>query len=77
MIKKDIGTEIILTLRDDVEDEEEKEIFSQFLEDYEIKQLVKKYSDYVRYPIHLSGEVEPLNQMTPLWKRSKQDINGS
>lgn len=73
--KKDIGTEIILTLRDDVEDEEEKEIFSQFLEDYEIKQLVKKYSDYVRYPIHLSGEVEPLNQMTPLWKRSKQDIN--
>ena len=72
--KTEIGTEIILSLRDDISDEDEVETFHQFLEDYEIKQLVKKYSDYVRYPIYLTGEEKPLNQMTPLWKRSKQDV---
>lgn len=72
--KEDVGTEIILTLRQDIKDEEETETFSNFLEAYEIKQLVKKYSDYVRYPIMLEGEDKPLNQMTPLWKRAKQEI---
>ena len=71
--KTDVGTEIILTLRDNIEDEE-SESFDQFLDEFEIKQLVKKYSDYVRYPIYIKGDNKPLNQMTPLWKRSKQDI---
>lgn len=71
--KTDVGTEIILTLRDNIEDEE-SETFDQFLDEFEIKQLVKKYSDYVRYPIYIKGDNKPLNQMTPLWKRSKQDI---
>jgi len=70
-----IGTEITLYLKQDIEDEEVKESFSDYLEVYELRSLIKKYSDYVRYPIYLADEVEkPVNQMTPLWQRSKADI---
>ena len=41
------GTKIVLYLRDDTEDDH----YSNYLDEYEIKSLVKKYSDYVRYPI--------------------------
>jgi molecular chaperone HtpG len=81
--KKDIGTEIVLELKDDDEDNEEN--YSQFLETYHIRSLVKKYSDYVRYPILMMTEKydddeetkleqETLNQMVPLWKKSKAEI---
>ena len=70
-----IGTEITLYLKQDIKDEEVKESFSDYLEVYELRSLIKKYSDYVRYPIYLADEVEkPVNQMTPLWQRSKADI---
>lgn len=70
-----IGTEITLYLKQDIEDEEVKESFSDYLEVYELRSLIKKYSDYVRYPIYLAEDVEkPVNQMTPLWQRSKADI---
>ena len=74
--KEEVGTEIILYLRKDEEDNEEnEEKFSHFLEDYEIKSLVKKYSDYVRYPIYLAPDLEnTLNQMTPIWKKDKSEI---
>ncbi|CCV66505.1 Heat shock protein HtpG [Paracholeplasma brassicae] len=74
--KEEVGTEIILYLRkDEEENEENEEKFSQFLEDYEIKSLVKKYSDYVRYPIYLASDLEnTLNQMTPIWKKDKNEI---
>ena len=45
--KDDFGTVITLYLRKDTEDEK----YSDFLEEYQIKELIKKYSDYVRYPI--------------------------
>ncbi len=45
--KEDFGTIITLYLREDTEDES----YSKYLEEYEIRELVKKYSDYVRYPI--------------------------
>lgn len=44
------GTEITLFLREDTEDYQ----YSKFLDDYELKRLVKKYSDYVRYPIQMN-----------------------
>lgn len=70
-----VGTEITLYLKADIEDEEVKENFSDYLEVYELRSLIKKYSDYVRYPIYLSEDLEkPVNQMTPLWQRSKADI---
>jgi len=84
------GTDIIMTLKDDTEEEK----FSRFLEEYELRSLVKKYSDYIRYPIRMEvsksrkkedspedkpeyesyQEMETLNSMVPLWQRSKKDV---
>ncbi|MCI8486616.1 MAG: molecular chaperone HtpG [Clostridia bacterium] len=51
--KKEIrGTTIILKLKEDTEDEK----YSRFLEEYEIQELIKKYSDYIRYPIKMEME---------------------
>ena len=47
--KSNVGTEITLYLREDTEEEK----YSDYLEQYTIKDLVKKYSDYVRYPIQM------------------------
>ena len=43
------GTDVIMTLKADTEDEK----YSRFLEEYEIRGLVRKYSDYIRYPIRM------------------------
>ena len=43
------GTDIIMTLKADTEDDK----YSEFLEEYEIRSLVRKYSDYIRYPIKM------------------------
>ena len=84
------GTDIIMELKADTEEEK----YSRFLEEYEIRQLVKKYSDYIRYPIRMevsksrkkedSPEDKPeyesymeedtLNSMIPLWQRAKKDV---
>ena len=47
--KEDIGTTITLHIKEDSEEEK----YSQYLEDYEIQELIKKYSDYIRYPIKM------------------------
>ncbi len=52
MEKDSIGTRIVLHLKDDTEDEH----YSDYLEESKIKSLVKKYSDYVRYPIQMEVE---------------------
>jgi len=87
--KDEIGTTIILSVRDN--DEELEENFDEYLREYTIKNLVKKYSDYVRYPIKMDvtktdypkdekekaveySETEILNSMIPVWKKSKADI---
>ena len=82
--RDEIGTTITLFLRDDEKDEDNEEIFSKYAETYHLKSLVKKYSDYVRYPINMMVTSyedkkekvvqETLNQMIPIWKRQKQDI---
>lgn len=54
--KSNHGTKITLYLREDKKDEEGKEIiedYTSFLSDYKIEDLVKKYSDYIRYPIQM------------------------
>lgn len=78
-----IGTTVILHLRAD--DEENEENFSEYTKTYTLKSLVKKYSDYVRYPINMmvtstvdKKEIEvkeTLNQMIPIWKKAKSEIN--
>ena len=47
--KEDIGTKITLHIKEDSEEEK----YSQFLEEFTIQSLVKKYSDYIRYPIQM------------------------
>jgi len=84
--KEDAGTEITLKLKPDTDDEH----YGQFLEDYRIKELVKRYSDYIRYPIRMAKaksedgdeekkaeaepEVETLNSMSPIWRRGKSEV---
>lgn len=54
--KEEVGTEIILTLMDDTEDEK----YSQYLEEYRLRELIKRYSDYIRYPIKMEVEKSTL-----------------
>ncbi|MDE5853564.1 MAG: molecular chaperone HtpG [Ruminococcus sp.] len=93
--KDNVGTEIILELLDDTDDEK----YSDFLDTYRIKSLIRKYSDYIRFPIKMEVthsrpveqseedkqagkspeyeeyiEVETLNSMIPLWKKSKSEL---
>ena len=80
------GTKIVLHLKPNTDDEN----YDQYLDQYEIERLVKKYSDYIHYPIKMdmtvskkkedSDEYEDvtenktLNSMVPLWKRNQKYI---
>lgn len=83
------GTTIILTLKEDTENDK----YSEYLDTYTLKELIKKYSDYIRYPIKMNVETskmkegteekpeyetvieeQTLNSMVPLWKRQKSKI---
>lgn len=84
--KLPVGSKIVLHIKKD----EEEEKYGEYLESYTLKRLVKKYSDYIRYPIQMEEEVKEyddkgevtssrlelktLNSMVPLWKRSKSDL---
>lgn len=52
--KSDFGTKIILTLKADTDDEK----YSDFLAEYKLEELIRKYSDYIRYPIKMEVEHE-------------------
>lgn len=58
--KADHGTTIVLTLKEDTEEEE----YSKYLETYTIKELIRKYSDYIRYPIHMQVETSKVKEGT-------------
>ena len=47
--KQSVGTEIILSIKESTEDED----YDQFLEEYRLKEIIKKYSDFIRYPIKM------------------------
>jgi len=63
--KENRGTEITLHLKDGEE-------YSEFLEEWKIKDLVKKYSNYIRYKIYFKDEV--INSTKPIWKRDKKEL---
>jgi len=87
--KSDAGTEVIMHLKDDTEDEH----YSEFLEEWKLRELIKKYSDYIRFPIRMAVtktkkvascmsdkpdevpyvEMETLNSMVPIWQRSRKE----
>ena len=84
------GTDVIMTLKADTEDDK----FSEFLDEYKLRGLIRKYSDYIRYPIRMEvtksrkkadspedkpeyesyTEEETLNSMVPIWHRNKKDV---
>ena len=83
--KKDTGTEITLYLKEDTEDNK----YSDFLETYTLERLIKKYSDYIPYPVKMMVEEtkkdkddkeetvstdKTLNSMTPIWKKPKSEV---
>ena len=89
--KDGVGTDVIMHLKDDTEDEK----YSEYLDNYKLYSLVKKYSDYIRYPIRMltpvqkvkegSAEDKPeyelveelttVNSMVPLWQRKRSDVS--
>ena len=84
--KETAGTVITMVLKEDTEDEK----YSEYCETWRIQQLVKKYSDYIRFPIKMDVEhsnyaeegeeptttieTETLNSMTPIWKKNKSEL---
>lgn len=78
------GTKIILHLKENNEDNN----YDEYLEDYALERLVKKYSDYISYPIKMEVETttnkddkeenkikdKTLNSMVPIWKKGKSSV---
>ncbi|MBE6885316.1 MAG: molecular chaperone HtpG [Ruminococcaceae bacterium] len=85
--KESVGTEIILKIKDNTEEEN----YDEFLQPYRLRGLIKKYSDYIRYPIRMEmehsvpkgedgseyetvTEIETVNSMIPIWKKRKSEV---
>ena len=66
------GTEIILHVRDSKDHD-----YHGYLQEYKLKNLIKQYSDYIRYPVQMMNsdkELETINSMIPIWKKSKKEL---
>ncbi|MBP3389131.1 MAG: molecular chaperone HtpG [Clostridia bacterium] len=88
--KETHGTEIVLHIKDNTDEES----YDEFLQSYRLQSIVKKYSDYIRYPIRMEVEKsrrkedspedkpeyetytedETINSMVPLWRRNKNEL---
>ncbi len=86
--KGSFGTDVILRIKENMEDEK----FGDYLEEYRIRSIIKKYSDFIRYPIKMdiTGrrlkegsekeyedyiEEQIINSMIPIWKKNKNELN--
>lgn len=85
--KDQVGTKIILTLKDSSEDED----YDQYLEEHTLKRIIKRYSDFIRYPIKMEvseykknpdsdeyetiKEEKTINSMVPLWRKNKSELS--
>jgi molecular chaperone HtpG len=66
------GTKIVLYVRESKEYD-----YTKFLENYKLENLIKQYSDYIRYPVKMTksdGKLEIINSMIPIWKKSKKEL---
>lgn len=85
--KDSVGTDIILKLKQNTDDEN----YDEYLDEYKLQSLIKKYSDFVRYPIRMSmtksrlkegsdkeyesyTEEETINSMVPIWRKNKNEL---
>ena len=88
--KAEVGTDIIMHIKEDTEEEN----YGEFLEEWKLQDLVRRYSDYIRFPIRMEvsktrkkedspddkpeyetyREQETLNSMVPIWQRPKSEV---
>jgi molecular chaperone HtpG len=85
--KDSIGTEIVLTIKPNTEDDQ----YDEYLDEYRLKSIIKKYSDYIRYPIKMDvkgqrpkegsdnefeeyQEEQTVNSMVPIWRKNKNEL---
>ncbi|GIO36461.1 chaperone protein HtpG [Paenibacillus antibioticophila] len=85
--KERVGTDIILTIKENTEDDQ----YDEYLEEYRLRSIIKKYSDFIRYPIKMEvtsqrpkegaeGEFEEVqeeqtvNSMVPIWRKNKSEL---
>ncbi len=78
--KEDYGTTITLYIKANTKEKK----YDKYLDEYEIHSLIRRYSDFIRYPIIMEEEVtkdgkkeiesKTINSMVPLWKKNKKDL---
>lgn len=85
--KDSVGTEIILQIKENTEDDS----YDEYLEEYRLRTIIKKYSDFIRYPIKMDvkgqrpkedsesefeeyQEEQTVNSMVPIWRRNKNEL---
>lgn len=85
--KDTVGTEIVLKIKENTEDDS----YDEFLEEYRLKAIIKKYSDFIRYPIKMDvtgkrpkegsdnefedyEEEQRVNSMVPIWRKNKSEL---
>ncbi|WP_057762615.1 molecular chaperone HtpG [Cytobacillus praedii] len=86
--KDSVGTEIILKIKENTEDDN----YDEYLEQYSLKSIIKKYSDFIRYPIKMDMsssrpkegseneyeeyiEEQTINSMVPIWRKNKSELS--
>ncbi|MCM3619551.1 molecular chaperone HtpG [Sutcliffiella horikoshii] len=85
--KDSVGTEIVLKIKENTEDES----YDEYLDEYRLKSIIKKYSDFIRYPIKMDvttskpkadseeeleevTEEQTINSMVPIWRKNKSEL---
>ncbi|WP_308637428.1 molecular chaperone HtpG [Paenibacillus silvisoli] len=88
--KASVGTEIVLHIKPNTEDDN----YDEFLEEYRLRTIIKKYSDFIRYPIKMDvtgsrpkadgdseqpefesyAEEQTINSMVPIWRKNKNEL---
>ena len=86
--KASVGTDIILKIKGDTENEN----YNEYLNEYHLRSIIKKYSDFIRYPIKMDvtrsrlkegsekeyedyTEEQIINSMVPIWKKNKNELS--
>lgn len=85
--KDSVGTEIVLNIKPNTEDDN----YDEYLDEYRLKAIIKKYSDFIRYPIKMDiagkrlkegsesefedyQEEQHVNSMVPIWRKNKSEL---
>lgn len=85
--KDSVGTDIILHIRENTEEDS----YDEYLEEYRLRTIIKKYSDFIRYPIKMDvktqkpkedaenefeevTEEQTVNSMVPIWRKNKNEL---